>query len=208
MKAILPLFAVLALTGCAGQNSKPYRAPHVTVRGATVDDARSYYGVKCVEGNGRIETNTPQQLVCIKPFEGSFGEIMYQVLMTERYASTPETKVRFNFFQNRDATTISVDVYIEHQNGFGKVTKNYMRNGNLAAQIQSGLDDFKAHYEQPATPVAVSAGSSEANGVASAAGCGEPSMISSEEGRDLYESACPDKKLIIECWAGICRSLN
>jgi hypothetical protein len=70
----------------------------------------------------------------------SFKETAYKALATERYASNPDFHYQWTFVESFDGVDVLVNSteWIEHQNAFGKTTRDEI-NGGDAAQILTDL---------------------------------------------------------------------
>jgi hypothetical protein len=157
----LSLVGLLALAGCASAPSQPYRAPQVTIAGNATEQAKMTIVQRCVQNGGAVEQNTPNQLVCSVPMDDSFGSMMFRALATPKYSTKPDLKARYAFVNTGAQTYITVDTFMEYQNAFGQVTRNPVRNNQVAARAQSMLNEIKAATESAAptanTPTAAPA---------------------------------------------------
>jgi PBP1b-binding outer membrane lipoprotein LpoB len=149
----LAIALALVLSGCASSPSTPYRAPQVTISGNATEQAKMTIVQSCVTGGGSVEQNTPNQLVCSKPMDGSFGALMYRAMLTPAYSTNPDLKARYAFVNTGSQTFITIDTYIEHQNAYGQITHSPVQNNQLAAKAQAMLDAIKTQIEGGAASV-------------------------------------------------------
>lgn len=143
----LVLVGLLALAGCASAPSQPYRVPQVTISGNATEQAKMTIVQRCVQNGGAVEQNTPTQLVCSVPMDDSFSSMMFRALATPKYSTRPDLKARYAFVNTGAQTYITVDTFMEYQNTFGQVTRNHVRNNQVAARAQAMLDEIKAASE-------------------------------------------------------------
>lgn len=150
---------------------------------------------------------------------------MYRALLTPSYSTNPDAKVRYNFFESAAQVMVATDMFIEFENAYGQKNINPIENVALRDQAQAMLQRMKDEHlaksstesiasipssaiSAPSDPAAVQA---LARKYASERGCPQDfAVVSDEEGRTIFESTCPNtrKRILIECWTGICRPLN
>lgn len=145
------LIAVL-VTGCGSSPTRPpfQGQPFVEVKGITAEEIQSRFSVNCLDG-GKVVQSTPYSLTCARPMGDSMGELMYRALLTEKYASNPEVMTQTAWAKTTSgAMRVTATVWIEHQNAFGKTTRNDFNGDNTKYQIQEALDKFKRSVEESA----------------------------------------------------------
>ncbi|MBE2244770.1 MAG: hypothetical protein IAE86_18590 [Burkholderiaceae bacterium] len=141
MKTVfVSLAATLLLTACATTGEPFEGTPSVLVKAsaqAVADDLSAH----CAQGCGRIVDGGRASLVCAKPFDGSFGALMYRALLTEgSSASNPEVNVQPSWSKEKGGVRLSALAWVEHQNAFGKATRDYLDAPNLKRELQAGLE--------------------------------------------------------------------
>lgn len=146
LRILLGLCLGTLLTACATGPKVAYVPPRVTIAGMSVEQAKMRLIPPCVETGGTIEENSPHQLICAKPFDDSFGSMMYRALLTPSYSTNPSVYVRYSFVDAGGQLYIAVDTYVQNQTAFGRVDRQPIQNGAIAAQAQSFLDRIKADH--------------------------------------------------------------
>lgn len=143
------LTLALSIVAC---NSSPTRPifqgqPFVEVTGISAEEIQSRFSVNCLDG-GKIVQNSPYSVTCARPMGDSMGEMMYRAMLTEKYASNPEVMIQTAWAKTSSgAMRVTATMWIEHQNAFGKATRNDLNADNTRYQIQEALDKFKSNAE-------------------------------------------------------------
>lgn len=146
--------AAAFVTACSATPVRPpfQGQPFVEVKGVTAEEIQSRFSVNCLDG-GKIVQSTSYSLTCARPMGGSTAELMYRALLTEKYASNPEVMMQTAWAKTSYGTMrVTATVWIEHQNAFGKATRNDLNADSTKYQIQEGLDKFKRNVEAAAAP--------------------------------------------------------
>jgi hypothetical protein len=137
----------ILLSACASSQEPFVGNPNVHVAGVTPTQLAGRSVMKCVQNGGRLVERSDYHTVCAKPMDGSFGSLMYRALLTERYASNPEVSVQTSWAPEANGVRVSATAWIEHQNAFGKTTRNYIEAPDMKRQMQAGLEAMKAKLE-------------------------------------------------------------
>lgn len=148
---IAALIGVGVLSGCATSGTKEFAGkPSVVITGMTQEDAQARFTSRCLSKGGRIVETNAYSITCARPMDDSMGSLFYRALATERYASNPEGHTQAawaNAGQNK--LRITVNGWLEHQNAFGKTTRNYsIFNSAVKEDIQKSLNELKAEIER------------------------------------------------------------
>lgn len=122
------------LAGCA---SMPREAPvtHVVLEHATLEKISAAFTLACSELGGRIVNQTANMLECAKPMGNSFKENLYKAAATERYASNPDFHFQWTFYQTEAGIAANSNEWIEHQNGFGRTTRDDIQGGDAGGVL-------------------------------------------------------------------------
>ncbi len=140
----------LSVAACSSAPARPpFKGyPFVDVKGINAEEIQSRFSVNCLDG-GRISQVGPYSLTCARPMGDSIGELMYRGLLTEKYASNPEIMTQTAWAKTVTGTMrITVTVWFEHQNAFGKTTREGFNDDNTKYTIQGALDNFKRSIEE------------------------------------------------------------
>ena len=141
---------VLSVAACG---SAPTRAPFqgypfVEVKGITAEEIQSRFSVNCLEG-GKVVHSSPYSVTCARPMGDSMGELMYRALLTEKYASNPELMMQSAWTKTSSGMMrVTATAWIEHQNAFGKASRNDLNQDSNKYAIQEALDNFKRNVEK------------------------------------------------------------
>lgn len=149
-------YVVLALfvTACSAAPTQPAfkGQPFVEVRGVTAEEIISRFSVNCLDG-GKIVQSTSHSLTCARSMGASGGELIYRALLTEKNASNPEVMMQTAWTKTLSgAMRVTAIAWIEHQNAFGKVTRNDLNDDSTKYQIQEALEKFKLNVEASTAP--------------------------------------------------------
>lgn len=137
------------VAACSATPARPpfQGQPFVEVKGVTAEEIQSRFSVNCLDG-GKIVQSTSYSLTCARPMGDSSAELMYRALLTEKYASNPEVMMQVAWSKtSAGAMRVTATTWIEHQNAFGKVTRNDLNADSTKYQLQEGLDKFKRNVE-------------------------------------------------------------
>jgi hypothetical protein len=206
MKTALLLIFSIVLTGCASPPPFPGN-PTVVVAGMTPDEAQSHFLSKCVANGGRVIDSSTYFVTCANPMDNSATSILYKALLTEKHASNPDVTYQIAWTNVRKGLKISANAWIEHQNAFGKTTRNTNIFGDADKfAFQKSMDDFKKSYEskagldssvhtqsRPQAPSPHGGRYSEAQELARAWGCSLTlQVIETYSQREVYATHCGD----------------
>jgi hypothetical protein len=142
-------FAVVFVAACSGAPLRPPfpGQPFVEVSGITPEEVQSRFSVNCLDG-GRVIASSQFSVTCARPMGGSTGELMYRALLTERNASNPDLMMQTAWTKTLGGTIrVTATLWIEHQNAFGKITRNDLAADETKYQIQEALNTFKRNVE-------------------------------------------------------------
>lgn len=147
MKYYTILVAALLLASCASAGEPFPGTPNLLIKGTTTavsEDISSH----CVQGGGRIVSEGRSSMICAKPLDDSFGATMYRALLTEgSTASNPEINVQTSWAKEKGGVRLSAIAWVEHQNAFGKTTRNYLDAPNLKRNLLAGLERVQKRVE-------------------------------------------------------------
>ncbi|HEJ4022856.1 TPA: hypothetical protein SL472_003592 [Pseudomonas aeruginosa] len=136
-----------ALSGCAS-NVKPFPgAPTVAIKGATPEQAEGFYSNWCLSNGGRLVSSSNNQVVCAKVIPMDTYGMLYRGLMTERYASDPETNFQFSWARFGGDLRVYLSAWVEHQNAYGKTTRNYLNQDSSKHELQAVAEKSKIEFE-------------------------------------------------------------
>ncbi len=144
--------AAVFISACSTSPTRPpfHGQPFVEVKGITAEEIQSRFSVNCLDG-GKIVQSTSYSLTCARPMGDSTAELMYRALLTEKYASNPEVMMQTAWAKTSDGVMkVTATIWIEHQNAFGKATRNDLNADSTKYQLQEGLDKFKRNVEAAA----------------------------------------------------------
>lgn len=155
MNKVILLPVIYVLTSCASMSGKPpfSGTPTVVIDGMTSGDAQSHFTSKCLVSGGRIMESTTYSVTCAKPMGDSFGDLMFRSLFTEQNASNPDIMLQSAWAKaGNDKLRISLTGWMEHQNAFGKTTRNHsIINDEAKYVMQSKLEELKTDFESTRT---------------------------------------------------------
>lgn len=151
----ITLYFLFVFCVAACGNTPPRQAfkgqPFIDVRGITPEEIQSRLSVNCLDG-GKILQSTPYSLTCAKAMGMSGSELAYRALLTEQNASNPDFILQFAWAKTPTGTLrVTATGWIEHQNAFGKVTRNDLNDDSTKYQIQEALEKFKRNVEASST---------------------------------------------------------
>lgn len=153
-RALTYSLAAVFISACSATPTRPpfQGQPFVEVKGITAEEIQSRFSVNCLNG-GKIVQSTSYSLTCARPMGDSTAELMYRALLTEKYASNPEVMMQTAWAKTSyGVMKVTATVWIEHQNAFGKATRNDLNADSTKYQLQEGLDKFKRNVEAAAAP--------------------------------------------------------
>lgn len=141
--AAILLVCNATLAGCAS-DQQPFDGTPNTFISAKAEAISDRLSLSCIEGGGRIAEQSKSHIVCAKPFDGSFGALMYRALLTEgSTASNPEVNVQTTWAKEGNGYRLAARSWVEHQNAFGKTTRNYLEAPNIKRELQAGLERIR-----------------------------------------------------------------
>jgi hypothetical protein len=191
----------------------------------------------CAAGGGRLVTNTVTLVECTMPMGDSFKENMYRALVVEqRGASNPDFHYQWTFLDSPEGTLATAHTWMEHQNAFGKTTRDDVGPGMAGTILQAAGDAWKTKHPQGMTTAPVSAASPASNTAsampspaqpvpssqpASQTMDGDPAellsakSVASKQGCSNvrrygtgYRATCDSYDLIMECVSGSCQPVH
>jgi hypothetical protein len=128
--------AVFTLAACA---SAPPSAPplptSVFFERADFSKVAGVFVAACSTVGGRVVTQTPNLVECAKPMGNNWRENVYRAVAVEQAgASNPDFHYQWTFVQSSDGIDVTVNSseWIEHQNAFGKTTRDTVQGGDAA----------------------------------------------------------------------------
>ncbi|NID05888.1 hypothetical protein HBF26_13390 [Luteibacter jiangsuensis] len=103
----------------------------------------------CAAGGGRLVTNTVTLVECTMPMGDSFKENMYRALLVEqRGASNPDFHYQWTFIDSPEGTLATAHTWIEHQNAFGKTTRDDVGPGMAGNILRAAVDAWNTKHPQ------------------------------------------------------------
>lgn len=155
MKTAALTVVALSLAGCASVPQEPYVTPQVLISGGTAEDVKIALIPRCIELGATVEVNTPDQLVCAKPMDDSFGSMMFRAMATPSNSTRPVSMGRWTFVRSGATLLVTFDETLRYQTAFGQNNVQPIRNPKTAASVQNRLNEIKRSIEsRPATPPA------------------------------------------------------
>lgn len=143
----------ILLAGCTSAPSRPpfTGQPSVEVNGITGDEIQARFSVGCLDGGGKVIQSSPYSLTCATPMGTSTRDMLYRALLTEGNASNPDVVLQFSWAKLPSARMkVTATGWIEHQNAFGKSTRNSLNGDATKYELQEALDGFKKNFESDA----------------------------------------------------------
>jgi hypothetical protein len=113
--------------------SQPSPPTTVTLENAHIEKIQSAFAIACSRFGGRIVSQSANMLECAKPMGNSFKENLYKAAATEQYASNPDFHYQWSYVQSEDAVIVNSTEWLEHQNAFGKTTRDSINGGDASA---------------------------------------------------------------------------
>jgi hypothetical protein len=189
----------------------------------------------CAVGGGRLVSNTATLVECTMPMGDSFKENMYRALVVEqRGASNPDFHYQWTFIDSPEGTLATAHTWIEHQNAFGKTTRDDVGPGMAGTILQAAVDAWKTKHPaepQSASVPIVSPGVVQASraSVPSVPVSQAPSQTMGGDPAELlsaksvaakqqctnvrrygtgYRATCSSFDLVMECVAGSCQPVH
>lgn len=140
----------VSLSGCTSAPSRPpfKGQPSVEVNGITGDDIQARFSINCLDAGGKVVQSSPYSLTCATPMGTSTRDMLYRALLTEGNASNPDVVLQFAWAKLTSARMkVTATGWIEHQNAFGKSTRNALNGDSTKYELQEALDGFKKNVE-------------------------------------------------------------
>ncbi|UCV28087.1 hypothetical protein [Ferribacterium limneticum] len=140
----------VSLAGCSSAPSRPpfKGQPSVEVNGIAGDEIQSRFSVNCLDGGGKVVQSSQFSLTCATPMGSSMREMMFRALLTEKYASNPEITVQLAWAKlSAGKMKVTATAWLEHQNAFGKSTRDSLDADATKYELQGALDTFKKNVE-------------------------------------------------------------
>lgn len=144
------VLAMASLVGCASTPSQPpFRgSPSVEVERITGEEIQARFSVNCLEGGGKVVQSSLYSLTCSTPMGTSFQHMMYRALLTENNASTPDILLQFAWVKvSSGKMKVTATAWVEHQNAFGKSTRNSLDADATKYELQAALNGFKKNVD-------------------------------------------------------------
>lgn len=162
---LLPLF----LSSCATAPSGPPPPSSLLFPGGQASYIAPRMATACAVGGGRLVTNTVTLVECTMPMGDSFKENMYRALAVEqRGASNPDFHYQWTFIDSPEGTLATAHTWIEHQNAFGKTTRDDVGPGMAGNILRAAVDAWNTKHPQ---------GRAVAPNPATAQGVGSPAPV-------------------------------
>lgn len=137
------LVCIAILAGCAGPGQNNVAVPSTIIQTQSADQVRESLVGVCAGAGMVVQSTSPGHVTCSKPLDQQAQGFLYKALLTERHASTPEIFSHFIIYQSSSGVGVSVREWIEHQNAYGKTTKNYLTHQKSLRAMQDALDNLK-----------------------------------------------------------------
>lgn len=232
----LLLLTPALLVGCATTPSGPPPPSSVFFRGATSAYVAPRLGVACATGGGRLVSDTVNLVECTMPMSNSFKEDLYRALVVEqRGASNPDFHFQWTLVDMPNGVQATAHTWIEHQNAFGKTTRDDVGPGMAGRIIEAAANAWNSNHTQSAVAASperaptmgnTQPASQESNGSPNNPMPQESQGTSEQELRSAqsvaakqscsdvkpygtgYKATCSTFDLIIECVAGSCQPVH
>lgn len=133
------------LAGCATE--QPFEGIPTTFIRTTPNQIASHLSYKCLQGGGHIVEQTQYNFTCAVPMDGSMSSLFIRALVTENNASNPEFNVQSSWTIEGNGVRVTSIAWMEHQNAFGKTTRNPLNHPDRMRELQAGLEKMKAALE-------------------------------------------------------------
>lgn len=140
------IILALTATGCANQGTANL-APATIIETQSLDRVRDALASSCAEASMSVSASTRNNVTCSKPLDTAGQGLLYRALLTEPNASMPEIYTSFSIYQRSDGIGVSVTEWVQHQNAFGKTTKNYLKQKKSLRGMQDFLDRLKGRLD-------------------------------------------------------------
>lgn len=140
----------VSLAGCSSTPSRPpfKGQPSVEVSGITGEEIQARFSVNCLDSGGKVVQSSAYSLTCSTPMGTSTRDMLYRALLTEGNASNPDVVLQFAWAKSPSARMkVTATGWIEHQNAFGKSTRNSLNGDATKYELQEALDGFKKNVE-------------------------------------------------------------
>lgn len=148
---LLPLF----ISSCATAPSGPPPPSSLLFPGGQAPYIAPRMATACAVGGGRLVTNTVTLVECTMPMGDSFKEHMYRALVVEqRGASNPDFHYQWTFIDSPEGTLATAHTWIEHQNAFGKTTRDDIGPGMAGNILRVAVDAWTNKHPQYAAAAA------------------------------------------------------
>lgn len=126
------IFGVLIASGCANSPSKTQLPTSAMFERVQIDRVASAFALACPAIGGRMISQTTNMIECAKPMGDSLKETSYRMLATTD--GSADFHLQWTFMQSADGIDVVVNCneWIEHQNAFGKTTRDAVSFGEAA----------------------------------------------------------------------------
>lgn len=146
-KFALTFLGAIILSACASQPTPIKQTasgyPEGIFQNATVDDVRAKLMEGCNARGILVEDASSNQVVCGKTMEG-VGAAFAQMMIGNKYSTTPQQKVRFMFFKSGEDVKVTAQQWMETQMAMGQVRKEELNSADQRNRIQQFLNSLGA----------------------------------------------------------------
>tara|TARA_R110002072_G_scaffold298960_1_gene473681 strand:+ start:2069 stop:2539 length:471 start_codon:yes stop_codon:yes gene_type:complete len=140
------MILVLTATGCVSQGTANL-TPSTIIETQGLSQVRDALASSCAAASMSVTASTRNNITCSKPLDSGSQGFFYRALLTEPNASMPEIYSSFSIYQRSDGIGVSVTEWVQHQNAFGKTTKNYLKQKKSLRGMQDYLDKLKGRLD-------------------------------------------------------------
>lgn len=224
------------VVGCATAPNGPPPPSSAFFRNATSAYVAPRLASACATGGGRLVSDTVNLVECTMPMGDSFKENLYRALLVEqRGASNPDFHFQWTLVDMPNGVQATAHTWIEHQNAFGKTTRDDVGPGMAGRIIETAANAWNANRQQSnvaalpehgRTTGSTQTASPRVNGTPNDQWPQEPKGMSEQELQSArsvagkqgcsdvkpfgtgYKATCSSFDLIIECVAGSCQPVH
>lgn len=142
MKKILSVGAVLLISAC--QTAMPLQTnPETIVYNSSSKKIQNAVANTCINSQQFVESQTDNVVICSQQ-----SGPMAQAFFGTKYGSGVYTKIQFNIVEMQpDAIKVIGRGWLENQNAFGGIKRDYLDNGQMPTYIKMMLDEIKKSAE-------------------------------------------------------------
>lgn len=143
--------AMSLLVACAGNSPARLNTasgkPEIFIN-SPVSAVKNDVAQICAERGGMLESMTDNIAICAIQDSNIMRNSILQLAIGNQYSTVPLIKTQFTYTPQQNGTKVYVQMWAETQMAFGQMRRVPLNNGNLLADIQSGLQRMKQRLEK------------------------------------------------------------